>query len=84
MISSSLVIDLKIQPDWHINGHEPLSENLIPTTLELTNMSDLRAGDRVNIETDILARTLHHQMQLWFDGSNPGEVLAKLKERGFA
>lgn len=63
---------------------ETFSVALIPTTLELTNMSDLRAGDRVNIETDILARTLHHQMQLWFDDSNPGELLGKLKERGFA
>ncbi len=31
--SGTLVVDLKIQPGWHINAHETLSENLIPTTL---------------------------------------------------
>ena len=30
----ALVVELKIQPGWHINGHEPLSEELVPTTLE--------------------------------------------------
>lgn len=30
--------------------------SLIPATLEITNMDALRAGDRVNIETDILIR----------------------------
>ena len=29
-----LVVKLKIQPGWHINAHEPLSEELIPTKLE--------------------------------------------------
>ena len=32
--SGALVIDLKIQPGWHINAHKPLSDYLIPTTLE--------------------------------------------------
>jgi hypothetical protein len=31
--SGTLVVDLEIQPGWHINAHETLSENLIPTTL---------------------------------------------------
>jgi len=29
----TLVLKLTIQPGWHINAHEPLSDNLIPTTL---------------------------------------------------
>ncbi len=29
----TLVVKLDIQPGWHINAHETLSENLIPTTL---------------------------------------------------
>jgi len=29
---------------------------IIPTTLEITNFSELKVGDRVNIETDIVAR----------------------------
>jgi len=32
--SGALVIDLAIRPGWHINAHEPLSGNLIPTKLE--------------------------------------------------
>jgi hypothetical protein len=35
----AVVIDLKIQPGWHINAHEPLSEDLIPTTLEALDES---------------------------------------------
>jgi riboflavin synthase len=35
---------------------------LIPTTLELTNLKDLRRGSQVNLEVDVLARyVLHHR-----------------------
>ncbi len=27
-------VDIAIQPGWHINAHQPLSDNLIPTTLQ--------------------------------------------------
>ncbi|MCG3139017.1 MAG: Riboflavin synthase [Phycisphaerae bacterium] len=37
---------------------------LIPTTLQRTNMAALQIGHEVNIETDIIARTLWHQLQL--------------------
>ncbi len=36
---------------------------LIPTTLDLTNLRDRRAGDRVNLETDILARQAVHWLR---------------------
>lgn len=36
---------------------------LIPTTLERTTLGAKRAGARVNIETDILARTVVHYLQ---------------------
>lgn len=36
---------------------------LIPTTLELTTLGDLREGDRVNIETDMLARAAVHALR---------------------
>lgn len=36
---------------------------LIPTTLERTTFRDRRVGDRVNLETDILARTVLHQLR---------------------
>jgi len=32
--SGALVVEVKIQPGWHINAHKTLSEGLIPTTLE--------------------------------------------------
>ena len=36
---------------------------LIPTTLELTTLGELKVGDTVNIETDILARQVVHWLQ---------------------
>lgn len=36
---------------------------LIPTTLELTTLGSLAVGSRVNIETDVLARTVVHVMR---------------------
>ena len=36
---------------------------LIPTTLELTTLGQSKPGDRVNLETDILARTIVHYLR---------------------
>jgi riboflavin synthase len=36
---------------------------LIPTTLEQTTLSQLKPGDRVNLETDLLARTIVNYLQ---------------------
>jgi len=36
---------------------------LIPTTLERTNLGELRVGDPVNIETDLLSRQIVHYLQ---------------------
>ena len=36
---------------------------LIPTTLELTTLGELAAGDRVNLETDIIARSVVHYLR---------------------
>ncbi|KAA0216009.1 MAG: riboflavin synthase [Leptolyngbya sp. PLA3] len=35
---------------------------LIPTTLEKTNLSDLEAGDPVNLEADVIAKTVVHYL----------------------
>jgi riboflavin synthase len=43
---------------------------LIPTTLEKTTLSGLKIGDSVNVETDILARTVVHWLKNTF-GENP-------------
>lgn len=38
---------------------------LIPTTLDLTTLRDLQAGDQVNLETDIIARQVVHWMRYY-------------------
>ncbi len=53
---------------------------LIPTTLERTTLSSLTAGDRVNVESDIITRTIvyrHAEM-------SQGLTLETLREAGFA
>lgn len=55
---------------------------LIPTTLERTTMSALVIGDVVNIESDIVVRTLLHQLDRFPE--NAGLSLDALREAGFA
>ncbi|HXH64579.1 MAG TPA: hypothetical protein VNH42_03600, partial [Mariprofundaceae bacterium] len=40
------------------------SVNLIPHTLQHTNLGGMRAGDRVNLETDILGRYAERLLQV--------------------
>lgn len=40
---------------------------LIPTTLEKTTLGTLRSGDRVNIETDVIARTVVNYMRNYLE-----------------
>ncbi len=54
---------------------------LIPTTLERTTLSSLLNGDPVNIETDIIARTIVHR--LGEVSTHGGLRLDALKEAGF-
>ena len=46
----------------HVNGSE-FSVNLIPHTLQMTNLKDLRAGSRVNLEVDMIVRYVERMMQ---------------------
>ena len=55
---------------------------LIPTTLAVTTASSYSAGDRVNIETDIIARTIVHHLSTM--SSSFGLTLDKLHQAGFA
>lgn len=55
---------------------------LIPTTLEMTTMVDLKIGQRVNIETDILVRTVIHYLDTMQSGT--GVTWGSLREHGFA
>ena len=55
---------------------------LIPTTLERTTLRELRPGDRINIETDILARTIVHFLQRR-RAAETGVTLDSLQRAGF-
>jgi len=45
-----------------VNGNE-FSVNLIPHTLAMTNLKNLRVGSRVNLEVDLIARYVEQMMQ---------------------
>ncbi|MBI1825211.1 MAG: riboflavin synthase [Planctomycetes bacterium] len=55
---------------------------LIPTTLKLTTLGDLRVGDSVNLETDIIARTVVENLRRL--GSTSELTIEKLQAAGFA
>jgi riboflavin synthase len=62
---------------------------VIPTTLERTTLSALRTGDKVNVETDILARTVVNWLNLTKNaptGATPSapDALSQLRELGRA
>jgi riboflavin synthase len=53
--------------------------DLIPHTLEITNLSDLKKGDKVNIEVDLIARYLKNLL----DSKEKETKYEFLKDRGF-
>ncbi|MFN3167317.1 MAG: riboflavin synthase [Phycisphaeraceae bacterium] len=59
---------------------------LIPATLEMTTLGKLNVGDKVNIEADILAKTIVHQLQRVrgkADKPTSGVTTDLLREAGF-
>jgi len=40
-----------------------MSVSLIPTTLEETNLGRLQSGDRVNLEVDLIIKSVYHSLQ---------------------
>ena len=61
---------------------------LIPTTLAETTLANLRVGDRVNIEVDILGKYIRRYLQQMLKGDTPGTppaglTLDKLRDAGF-
>jgi len=54
---------------------------LIPTTLQRTTWDQRRIGDRVNIETDIITRTVVHRLAALQE--SPGITVKRLREAGF-
>ena len=55
---------------------------MIPTTLAVTTAASYSTGHRVNIETDIIARTVVHRLST--HSLSDGLTLNKLHEAGFA
>jgi riboflavin synthase alpha subunit len=53
---------------------DTFSVALIPTTLAVTTLGDLQVGDRANIETDILVRTVIATLERWRAAGNPSLV----------
>ncbi len=64
---------------------ERFSVALVPTTLERTVLGERRAGDAVNIETDILARLVLARLEPLTRGrGGPGLTLETLRAGGYA
>jgi riboflavin synthase len=57
------------------------SVNIIPHTYSSTTLSDLRAGDQVNIETDIIGKYVERLTSPWKSGG--GLSMKTLVENGF-
>jgi riboflavin synthase len=55
---------------------------IIPVTWQNTNLGTLKIGDKVNIETDVVVRTIKKQVSLLL-GQDKGLSIEKLKEMGF-
>lgn len=66
-------------------GEDSFDVALIPATLDLTTLGARKVGDRVNIEADILAKTIVHQMRRMQGKANDKQPIttALLREAGF-
>jgi riboflavin synthase len=62
-------------------GSDRFSVNIIPLTWSSTTLSDLRTGDVVNIETDIIGKYVERLTGPW--GSSGGLSMKALAENGF-
>lgn len=57
---------------------------LIPTTLEMTTLAKRKPGDNVNLEADILAKTLVNYLEKFANpGTRDGLTMGKLRDAGF-
>lgn len=61
---------------------DAFSVAIIPTTLAHTNLSERSTGDKVNIETDIVARTVLFHLKRMSE-SGEGVTVDSLREHGF-
>ncbi len=58
---------------------------LIPTTLEITTLGEAKVGGRVNLEADIISKTVVHQLERFVDTSKDDAAITMqtLREAGF-
>ena len=56
---------------------------IIPHTWAETNLSDLQAGDAVNLETDMLGKFVLRQLELKEEGNGGGVTMETLFKAGF-
>ena len=63
-------------------GRSDFEVALIPTTLELTTLGRAKAGDRVNLETDIVSKTVVHWLRRQGEGGRP-VTMETLRRSGF-
>ena len=58
---------------------------LIPTTLKLTTLDRVEVGDTVNLETDVIAKTVVHWLRHYASQEKNGETLTleALQRAGF-
>lgn len=56
---------------------------LIPTTIELTTLGDARIGGRVNIETDVVSKTIVHWLRRQQQGGGETVTMDLLRDAGF-
>ncbi len=57
---------------------------IIPTTLRETTLSELKPGDRVNVETDVIGKYVRKYLGGLSQGGSGRITLEKLREEGFA
>lgn len=65
-------------------GNNTFTVALIPTTLDLTTFRGLKVGDPVNLETDMIVRSIVHVLSLQGTMKSPSTLtMDKLREAGF-
>lgn len=56
---------------------------LIPTTLERTTLGGVQEGDRVNLEADMISKTVVHWLRRRFERGSSGVTVDTLRQAGF-
>lgn len=65
-------------------GSQRFEVAAIPTTLAMTTLGDAEPGTKLNLETDVLCRTVVETVRRMANGSSGGITLKMLRSAGFA